>query len=49
MKLRLSDALPSPLTAITVTLMVWLTTRAFQLAGRKFPALLLGGVIPPSS
>lgn len=49
MNLRMADTLPSPLTAITVTLMVWITTRLIQLAARKVPALLLGGVIPAGS
>lgn len=47
--LRMADALPSPLTILTTTLMVWLGTRAIQLVGRKFPAVHLGGIIPKES
>ena len=46
---RMADILPSPLTAITTTLMVFLTLRAWQLLGQKFPGVLLGGIIPSES
>ncbi len=49
MRLRMADVLPSPLTMITVTVMVWVTTRLLQLLAKKVPAVLLGGVIPASN
>lgn len=45
----MADILPSPLAAVTTTLMVFLTLRAWQLAGQRFPALMLGGIIPSQS
>lgn len=47
--LRMADFLPSPLSILTATIGVWVGTRALQLIGRKYPWVLLGGLIPPAS
>lgn len=47
--MRMADVLPSPLTAVTTTLMVFLTLRAWQLLGTKVPGVMLGGIIPKQS
>lgn len=44
--LRMADVLPSPLSMLTTVITVWVGTRIIQLVGRKYPAVLLGGVIP---
>lgn len=49
MKLYMGEFLPSPLSLLGATLGVWVTTRALQLLGQRWPIFLLGGLIPPSS
>lgn len=49
MKVTMAELLPSPITMVVATLSVWVTTRALQLLGTRWPIFLLGGLIPPSS